>query len=461
MSRQLTTSRASRNRRLVAMSVWLGLIVTAVVMWNSRSQGVDISYPSEPVAFLLAAFTTFVSLFAWMLFNPARGVSAETATLMLAGAATLFPPSIIAWCTMPPESMLSGWLTAGLFVLLMIAVMSPVPEEFFGIPRDRLSYVQQVSMAGLSGQSVLELHPDWLQSTDLTSSVPDTQRPSLAPSSWQDEERLPTRAERRRRITAARESAERQKEIPDKPSDPPAERKGFLRRLKDRASALRDSSSSQTPAVDVRPSVDPASTKHPQPAARRKSRPDQSPQRTTSAPIPFDPPSPARQESKTAYEDTRERIPLADLPPASPDTARDRTADTQDPFADDSSTHDDNAGDGPSTVSGQSADDLQVADRTRQADFERVSDDLGGEMIEGTVTIRFSRGQKRANVHVPFSPPLAGRPEVECSTVDDDSIRVKVPECRAWGIRIEGRRSDTSSVQESEIAFSAVYAPAR
>ena len=33
---------------------------------------------------------------------------------------------------------------------------------------------------------------------------------------------------------------------------------------------------------------------------------------------------------------------------------------------------------------------------------KRDTDELGGEMIEGTVTLRFDRGQKRANVHVPF-----------------------------------------------------------
>ena len=55
-----------------------------------------------------------------------------------------------------------------------------------------------------------------------------------------------------------------------------------------------------------------------------------------------------------------------------------------------------------------------------------------------------------------FSPPLSGTPEVECDTVDDDSVRVKVPESRAWGLRIEGRRTDTSTIQESHLSFSAV-----
>lgn len=467
MSRQLTTSRAARNRRLVAMSVWLGLIVTAMVMWNSRSQHVDINYPWEPIAFLLAAFTTFVSLFAWMLFNPARGVSAETTTLMLAGAATLFPPSIIAYCCMPPDSMLGGWLTAGLFVLLMIAVMSPVPEEFFGIPRDRLSYVQQVSMAGLSGQSVMELHPDWLQSTDLTGSVPDTPRPSLAPSSWQDEERVPTRTERRRRIAATRQ---KQKETPVEESAPSPERRGLFGRLKDRASAFRESSRSDDESIQVTPADDatrtePSSGSEAPSAKRRRSQPDRSAQRSTLPPVPFDPPAPKARQSKPEQQERRRSIPLADMPPVIPVAPPDRSEDSSDappavpdPFTEESSARDSqpDAGSSSSTV-----DELQVADHARQTQFERVTDELGGEMIEGTVTIRFSRGQKRANVHVPFSPPLAGRPEVECHAVDDDSIRVKVPECRAWGLRIEGRRSDVSTTQESEIAFSAVYVASR
>lgn len=398
MSQQLTTTRASRNRRLIAMSVWLGLIVTAMVLWNSRTQRTEIFNPSEPVAFLLAAFTTFVSLFAWMLFNPARGVSAETATLMLAGAATLFPPCIIAFCTMPPGSPLSGWLTAGLFVLLFIAVMSPVPEEFFGIPRDRHSYFQQVSLIGLGRQSVLDLHPDWLQSTDLSTVVPDSDRPSLAPSSWRDQHQLLPRTERRRRSDPHAAPV-----VPPSGTLPTDKRRGLFRRLRDRAS-LRENSS---PGPDEATAADPASVR-PLPSSDR----------------------PAEWFSDSSDPDRSARSEAAESPVAA------------------------------SVVDeAPSADGVLVAEPPTAPEFDRVTDEKGGEMIEGRVIIRFDRGQKRANVHVPFSPPLAGTPQVECSSVDDESIRLKVPERRSWGLRIEGRRTDTTTARESAIAFSAVCVP--
>ncbi|MCH2200376.1 MAG: hypothetical protein MK102_00285 [Fuerstiella sp.] len=382
MSPQLTTSRASRNRRLIAMSIWLGLILTAMVLWNSRTQNTNIFNPSEPVAFLMAAFTAFVSLFAWMLFNPARSVSAETTTLMAAGAATLFSPCVIAFCTMPPGSPLSWWLASGLFVLLVIAVMSPVPEEFFGIPRDRHSYFQQVNMAGLGSQSVLDLNPDWLRSTDLTIAVPESDRPSLAPNTWRDQEQLLPRSERRRRIEPQTVSGD-----PSVEQQSPARRKRLFRGLRGRSSPLLDNSS----------------------GADHSSGDDRT--------LLINQPVPKKVSDKT--EAQRQ--------------------------------------DGPH----RNGDDSQGAGSSRQTTFERVTDELGGELIEGTVNIQFDRGQKRANVHVPFSPPLSGIPEVECDTVIDESIRVKVPERKAWGLRIEGRRTDTSAPQQSDVSFSAVYVPSQ
>jgi len=411
VSRQLTTSRVSRNRRMVAMSIWLGLIMTAIVMWNSRTQHVEISSPPEFVVFLLAAFTAFVGLFAWMLFNPARGVSAETTTLMLAGAATLFPPCIIAFWTMPAGSPLSGWLTAGLFVLLVIAVMSPVPEEFFGIPRNRHTYVEQVSMFGLGDQSILDQHPDWFQSTDLTVVVPESNRPSLAPNSWCDQAQLLPRSEHRRRI-----ELEADEENPAAEIRPSQKRKGIFGRLRDRRSSFRDSSSgSEKSPSDEKPS-----------------------EQQQASPIKL-----------TEGERT-------DRPQSKHDQ--------RDPFYEESSQHPDRRSlpSADSAVGRMLRDDgFQIADQSRQTEFARVTDEFGGETIEGTVTIRFDHGQKRANVHVPFSPPLSGRPDVECNTVDDNSIRVKVPERRAWGLRIEGRRTDSSTIQESEIVFLAVYVPSQ
>ena len=91
--------------------------------------------------------------------------------------------------------------------------------------------------------------------------------------------------------------------------------------------------------------------------------------------------------------------------------------------------------------------------------MERLKDDLGGEMIDGTIRVFFEVGQKRAHLHVPFSPPLAGLPEVECEAVSDDSVRCKVAVRQPYGIRIEARRSDASRALQTDIGFAAVYTP--
>ena len=112
----------------------------------------------------------------------------------------------------------------------------------------------------------------------------------------------------------------------------------------------------------------------------------------------------------------------------------------------------------PSIPLAEAPADIQKAGVGNPEIFDRIKDDVGGEMIEGTVRIHFARGQRRANMHVPFSPPLDGAPNVECTAIDHDGVRVKAAERRAWGIRIEGRRSDTARVEDVDVAFSAVYA---
>lgn len=91
--------------------------------------------------------------------------------------------------------------------------------------------------------------------------------------------------------------------------------------------------------------------------------------------------------------------------------------------------------------------------------MERVKDEHGSEMVEGTINVFFEVGQKRAHLHVPFSPPLEGLPEVECEAVSDDSVRCKVAVRQPYGIRIEVRRSDASSALRTDVGFAAVYSP--
>ena len=91
--------------------------------------------------------------------------------------------------------------------------------------------------------------------------------------------------------------------------------------------------------------------------------------------------------------------------------------------------------------------------------LERIRDEHGGEMIEGTIGVHFEVGQKRAHLHVPFSPPLPGLPEVECEPAGDDPIRVRVAVRQPYGIRIEARRSEASASLKTEVSFAAVYTP--
>ena len=99
----------------------------------------------------------------------------------------------------------------------------------------------------------------------------------------------------------------------------------------------------------------------------------------------------------------------------------------------------------------------EITDEDDKLSFERIEDEFGGVMVEGTVKVVFEAGQKRANVHIPFSPPLPGVPEVECESVSDDVLRLKVPVRQTYGIRIEARRSEASQPLETEIGFAAVY----
>ena len=73
-------------------------------------------------------------------------------------------------------------------------------------------------------------------------------------------------------------------------------------------------------------------------------------------------------------------------------------------------------------------------------------------------SISYQEG-KRAHLHVPFSPPLEGLPEVECEAISDDSVRCKVAVRQPYGIRIEARRSDASVALHTDVGFAAVYTP--
>lgn len=79
----------------------------------------------------------------------------------------------------------------------------------------------------------------------------------------------------------------------------------------------------------------------------------------------------------------------------------------------------------------------------------------GVDQIEGAIRISFAAAQKVASVHVPFSPPFAAVPQVECETIGDDPARWKVSVVYAYGMRVELKRESTDEPVEIELSYSA------
>ena len=85
----------------------------------------------------------------------------------------------------------------------------------------------------------------------------------------------------------------------------------------------------------------------------------------------------------------------------------------------------------------------------------------GAEEIEGSVRVLFSAGQRLASVHVPFSPPFAVAPQVECELNSEEDARWKVSVVYPYGMRIELKRSGSSADAEVELNYSAVCGTVR
>jgi hypothetical protein len=108
---------------------------------------------------------------------------------------------------------------------------------------------------------------------------------------------------------------------------------------------------------------------------------------------------------------------------------------------------------------GSPASDVQDVEEPSSTGLQRTQDESGSEVVEGVIRVRFDKGQKRANLHVPFSPPLAGMPDVECESVGDEPLRLKVPVRQSYGIRIEVRRSNADAALDTEVGFAATCTP--
>lgn len=599
MADKLPHSRTSRARQAIAIIAWICLVGTAFLLWNARQSGLLVQSTDPGSASFLAAFSAFVSVFAWMLFNPTQTRTADSLTLFATAAATLFPPPLIAFNLISPASPLRWWVALGIFLLMVIAVLSHVPDEFFGVPRGRSTYIMPLPVFDRVENSVMDPNASWFKFNDLRDVVEDCERPSLAPRAYlgQDSAFADTTTGTTAAYSPARPASEvddilgsdfdlgllddpmmemdlqretlddysperRQRQQTERPTPRPpstsartqtraAKRPATYpatitpsryqqQKLVERKASLRRPSALNRPSRQARfaASLRPASAKDVTPPTTFRT----TPQPLTPPPAAHHEPDPldetplqqreARQrQSENAAEylqqtnrhrGERHRARRHDdgirgdsdttgprSEPQSPtpqrqttdDSTRRRSAGSRDQAGPPETSQ---AGQGRSIFGiplpfGRSTTETETADsktasestdrevsraastqspRQQQRspaatattsgrpkatpavpEFERTHDAHGGELVEGVMTVRFDRGQKRANLHIPFSPPLKGMPDVECECVDDVPVRLKVPVRQSYGIRIEARRSDASEPLEADVGFAAMYSP--
>lgn len=628
--------RRIQGRRALAIMAWATLVIVAGLLWYGQHQRIIRLQAWEPAALLLSAYAAFLAIFGWLLFSPGRQSAEESPGLFFAGMLTLLPPCFIAYHLMPIGSPLKPWLTIGVFIFGIIAIMSPIPPEVFGVPRDRRTYLQPLTNAYLSELDVESPEADfqglaprtayWLSrpAPDLHSAGPgeakdpwvdpfygtgrQMSRIGISQSRRSDEV---TRADRRRLSdplvgTAPSVASGLSLEPPPLPTFLPASASvrspvpaprlvrealeaadfsgGASQPLKPPSSVSpvsqsiplppltmkgsRPDSHPRSPAESLRPSAGSSPASQP-PASSR--RPLTEPSGRSSTPVGFQTPQPLPipveslaaspavaapstfpvplpslsnvpvsmaaaaagvsqavisppvatpltprtplapqlatnapmpdlMRAMTRVEDSRSLPEPAAVPPiaepaASRRPAELKSAEYEQPLPSareeipasirktseqslreldqqireeqssltDSDSSDSDADDRKVSSSGKGITERSTTTSSQQISndirLERIRDEHGGEMIEGTIQVFFEQGQKRAHLHVPFSPPLAGLPEVECEPTGDDPIRLKVAVRQPYGVRIEARRAEANEPLRTEISFAAVYTP--
>lgn len=615
--------RRIQSRRALAILTWIALVVVAWLLWRGQRERVIRIQAWEPAALLLSAYATFLAIFGWLLFSPGRQSAEESPGLFFGGMLTLLPPCFIAYNLMPAGSPLRPWLTIGVFLFGIIAIMSPLPAEVFAVPRDRRTYLQPLTDAYLSS---LDVDAPEVQFETI---VPETRywltqpQPEASPSRgttrdpWTDPfygtgrqmsrigvsqsrrgEELQRSPERRRNpdevevpvlappplpvTSAPRPASEFRREtgpvfeepertvrtasspvssgpdqrssgrpdsaggdvrIPGVPGpgpsytgtrrpltepgqrpgngigfqaspppvpNPPASRPPVrepqesvaLNRPQPLTTAVRTpvsppplpaSSGTVLPASPVRPSVSadlaamPVTSIPPVVAAPivvpplappplpplsaalpvigtasssvRESRPVSEPVSSRQEPRPSGvPQTPMERAPAVATQPVLSQVPSVQTPESRlslQEVERQiREEEARENLEDQSRSAESVAQNSPSSSVTSSVQQL-----SGDISLERIRDEHGGEMVEGTVKVFFEVGQKRAHLHVPFSPPLPGIPEVECEPTHDDGIRLKVAVRQPYGIRIEARRTEAAEALKSEVSFAAVYTP--
>ncbi|HLQ47100.1 MAG TPA: hypothetical protein VK137_20320, partial [Planctomycetaceae bacterium] len=80
----------------------------------------------------------------------------------------------------------------------------------------------------------------------------------------------------------------------------------------------------------------------------------------------------------------------------------------------------------------------------------------GVEQLAGCVRVPFIAGQRAASVHLPFSPPFAAVPQVECEVTGNEAARWKLSVLYPYGMRIEIKRGASEDAAEIELTYSAI-----
>lgn len=569
----MTSSHGRRiqGRRALAIMAWVSLVIVAWLLWRGQHQRIIRVQAWEPAALLLSAYATFLAIFGWLLFSPGRTSAEESPGLFFAGMLTLLPPCFIAYHLMPVGSPLKPWLTIGVFVFGIIAIMSPLPDEVFAIPRDRKSYLQPLTDAYLSELDVdaPEVRFDdvaprteyWLSRSAPaptgSSGTTEARDPWADPfygtgrqmsrigvSQSRRSEEVP-RSERRRVVDEQPEASSRTLELsppplPIMPVSSPANPQpywGNLTPLPKPPARTSETTASSTPAggpvtgtystSSRRPLTEP-SGKTSSPVGFQTPVPSTAPvnsQATVGFQTPVQtakplspPPLPATAAAHSGLSQNVVSLPPVSMLPVTipqqpaapvhsvplnpaisspaltapmPSTIAPafRPRPVSDPISETPATvrspekslqeldreireqelrtdEDESFNDEPQELLSTAASPASSTGVTRTVQLsngdmqlERIRDEHGGEMVEGTIKVFFEVGQKRAHLHVPFSPPLAGLPEVECEPAGDDQVRLKVAVRQPYGVRIEARRAEASESLRTEISFAAVYTP--
>ncbi|GAB5443553.1 MAG: hypothetical protein Fues2KO_39020 [Fuerstiella sp.] len=535
--------RTSRTRRAVAFIGWGVLVLTAVLLSFARIDDV-LQHRGSPVAGLvLSLFAAFVGVFSWLLFNPGRRSAADSPALAAGAIATLFPPPIICYCLLG-TSALAPWLSLGVFLVCVIAILSEVPDDFFGVPRDRSSYFVPMPVFDRVEGDVMDPNASWFRFNDLSKAVADVERPSLAPRSYRDQDRIVPAvklpAARPRSYTSVDDllpddnslgllneplwtgdddddivdshlAADQAGTRPDQirsgqRSGSEAKRVGsqIISKSSDSTKSRQQNSGAderiQPEKKIARPQAEVRSTKTPRQATTEQSNPrgstlvkgstdsgtnaPRSTRWTESRPVPaqredsaIDRSTPreesVEQNSQSSFSGAAIESDHAAKRPRDETSATALVAGTAAAavIADEVTSRDESSLNAERRSGAEEDRKLEreaISDSTRKTidhdeianddepAIQRSTDESGLEYVEGVLKVRFDKGQKRANLHVPFSPPLADTPDVECECVGGDDVRLKVPVRQPYGIRIEARRSHADEPIETEVGFAAV-----